>query len=106
MVKITPPLATVSSFLEVVTALRLHGCLPQQVFTQNEVPEELVVEIVAIRDDDQRGVLHLGVEDDLACIKTIDRLLPLPCVCHTTPIRLSPFGDEARIVSSKARLTA
>ena len=68
--KTTPPEATLSSSCELVAVLGLHGLLAQQVLAARERAEELVVQIVAVGQDDQRRVLHRrvrtilpGVED-------------------------------------------
>jgi hypothetical protein len=54
--------------LEMVAVVGLHRLLPQQLFGSGEGVEELVVEIVAVGDDDDGGVVERlddfsGVED-------------------------------------------
>ena len=50
-------------------AFGLHRLLAQQVFVEREVVEELVVQVVAVGQNDDRGVLHGGVLDDLARVE-------------------------------------
>ncbi|OPZ80548.1 MAG: hypothetical protein BWY76_03326 [bacterium ADurb.Bin429] len=49
---------------QVRAALRLYRCLPQQRLTAAEGAKELVVQVVAVGDDHQRGVFHRRVADD------------------------------------------
>ena len=49
--------------------LGLHGRLAQQVLAHAEGREQLVVEIVAVRQHHKRRVLHRGMLDDQARIE-------------------------------------
>ena len=49
---------------QVGTALGLGRRLPQQVLAAGERPEELVVEVVSVRQHDDRRVLHRRLADD------------------------------------------
>ena len=69
VVKITPPDATRSFAAQIGAALGLGRRLAQQIFVQREVVEELVVQIVAVGQHDDRGILHAGVLDDLARVE-------------------------------------
>jgi hypothetical protein len=76
--------------------------LAQQLPTPREGVEELIVEVVAIGEDDQGGLSK--VSTSLPLRNTMERDLPLPWVCHTTPPRWLPW--VAAITFSTARLTA
>ncbi len=69
VVNTTPPDATLQGFLQVIPALRLDWFLPQQFAVGTEGAEELIVEVVAIRDDNQRRVLHRRMLDNLPAVK-------------------------------------
>ena len=63
--------------------------LAQQIVAARERPEELVVEVVAIRQHDDRGIGHRRVQDDPPRVEAIVRLLPEPWVCQMMPPRWS-----------------
>ena len=67
--KITPPDGRSSSLRRSLAVLGLLRRLPQQVLAHAEGAEELVVQIVAVGQHDQRRVLHRRVLDDLAGIE-------------------------------------
>ena len=58
VVKTTPPEATCSSFCRFVAALGLDRLLAQQFLPGGEGAEELVVQVVAVGEDDQGRVVH------------------------------------------------
>ena len=58
VVKTTPPASTASLLAQVRAALGLHRRLAQQVLAAREGAEELVVQVVAVGEDDERGVRH------------------------------------------------
>ena len=55
---------------QVGAVLRLHRRLPEQLLAAGEGAEELVVEVVAVGQDDERRVLHRRVGDDRARRRT------------------------------------
>ena len=67
---------------QVGSALSLHGWLAQEVMAAGEGSEELVVQIVAIGQDDDRGVRHGRLADDGPGIKghgqALSRALGVP----------------------------
>ena len=65
VVNTTPPEATASSSRRCVPALGLHRLLPQQFVAARERAEELVVEVVAVGEHDERRVLHRRMQDHL-----------------------------------------
>ena len=69
VVKITPPDGRSSSLRRSLAVLGLLRRLPQQVLAHAEGAEELVVEVVAVGQHDERRVLHRRVLDDLARIE-------------------------------------
>ena len=69
VVKTTPPEATCSLRAQVVAALGLHRRLAQQLLAAGEGAEELVVQVVAVGEDDQRGIRHLRLLDELAGVE-------------------------------------
>ena len=54
---------------QVVAALGLHRLLPQQLVAVGERAEELVVEVVAVGEHDQRRVRHLRLLHELAGVE-------------------------------------
>jgi hypothetical protein len=58
VVNTTPPAATLSSSRRCARLSGLHRRLAQQVLAAREGAEELVVEVVAVGEHDQRRVLH------------------------------------------------
>jgi hypothetical protein len=50
-------------------ALRLHRRLSQQLFAERERVEKLVVQIVAVGEHDERGILHRRVLHDFPGVK-------------------------------------
>ena len=69
MVKTTPPDATCELGAQVVAARGLLRRLPEQLVTAAERAVELVVQVVAVGDDDDGRVLQLGLGDDLAGVE-------------------------------------
>ncbi len=63
---------------QVRAALRLHRRLPQEALTARKRAEELVVQIVPVREHHDRGVLHLRREDHTACVERHRETLPRP----------------------------
>ena len=61
VVKTTPPEATTELRAQVGAVVGLHGRLAQQVVAAGEGAEELVVEVVAVGEDDDGRVLHRGL---------------------------------------------
>ena len=55
--------------LQLLAALRLHGLLPQQLMAAEKRAEKLVVEVVAIRENDERRILHRRLQHEPAGIK-------------------------------------
>ena len=66
VVKTTPPPATFRSSFRWARVFGLDGGLADEVLATREGGEELVVEVVAVGQDDEGGVLHLRRSDDLA----------------------------------------
>lgn len=54
---------------QILAAERLDGRLADEVDAEGKGVEELVIEVVAVGDDDDGGVVHGGVEDDAPGIK-------------------------------------
>ena len=69
VVKTTPPEATEQLRAQVGAVCGLHRRLAQQVVAAREGAEELVVEVVAVGEDDDRRVLHRRVQDDAAGVE-------------------------------------
>ncbi len=69
VVKITPPEATWRSVFRALPVLGLDRGLMEQVLAGGEGVEELVVQVVPVVEDYQRGILHGGMDDDLAGIE-------------------------------------
>ena len=65
VVKTTPPAATVSNLAQVIPALGLHRGSDAGGRGRREGAEELVVQVVAVGEDDERRVRHRRVADDL-----------------------------------------
>ena len=66
------PLAQVGS------ALRLHRALPEEIGAARECGEELVVEVVAVGEDDDGGVLHARFAGDAGGVKRHGEALARP----------------------------
>src|SRR5690606_34515061 len=56
-------------FTQMGAAFRLHWCLPQKLPIRGESTEKLVVQVVAVGDDDYGGILHRRVADDFAGVE-------------------------------------
>ena len=69
VVKITPPEGRSSSLRRSSRSSACCGRLAQQVLAHAERAEELIVEIVAVGQHDQRRVLHRRMLDDLARVE-------------------------------------
>ena len=69
VVKTTPPAFDRELAAQVGAALRLHGGLAQEVLAAGEGAEELVVEVVAVGEDDDGRVLHRRLADDGAGVE-------------------------------------
>ncbi len=69
VVKTTPPAATLSSSRRWARSLRLLGLLAQELLAAGECAEELLVEVVAVGDDDERRVLHLRMQHDASGVE-------------------------------------
>src|SRR5688572_30214007 len=54
---------------QVCTVFSLHWWLAQKIAAARERAEELIVEIVAVSDHDDRWVLHRRVQDDATGVK-------------------------------------
>ena len=109
VVKTTPPEATAELLAKVRAALGLDRGLAQQVPAAGERAEELIVEIVAVGQDNDRGFAIGRVLRSLARRrKPLSGSCPVPCVCQTTPIRrsLGAPPDGARIRTRSASLPA
>ena len=59
----------IKQLAQMFAVLGLVGCLAQQVLAHAERAEQLVVQIVAVGQHDQRRVLHRRMLDDLARIE-------------------------------------
>jgi hypothetical protein len=81
---------------QVGAVVGLYRRLPQQVAAAGEGAEELVVEVVAVRDDDDRRVRHGRVQDDPAGVEghrqALARALGVPDDADTPVARLAPVG--------------
>ena len=69
VVKTTPPEPTPELLAQVGPVGGLDGRLAQQVVAAGEGAEELVVEVVAVGQDDDRRVRHRGLEDHPAGVE-------------------------------------
>ena len=63
---------------EVVAALRLHRHLAEDLSTALKLPVELIIEVVAIGEHDERRVLHRRVADDAGGVEKHRKALPAP----------------------------
>ena len=107
VVKTTPPDATCSSSPQVVAALGLHRRLPQQFVAAREGAEELVVQVVAVGEDDDRRVLHRRMQNQPPGVeKPSSGSCPILACARPRRIGLSPRGRVAATVVSTALLTA
>ena len=61
--------------LQVLSAIGLLRGLTKEVLARGESAEELIVEVVAVGDDDDGGVLHRRVGDDLSRVEGHDEAL-------------------------------
>ena len=86
--------------------LGLHRLLPQKFVASLELPEKLVVQVVAVGKQTMVGLSIAGCRMTWPAQNTMVRLLPEPCVCHTTPQRRSPAGRDASMIASIAFWTA
>ena len=59
-----------------------------------ECAEKLVVEIVAVGEHDDRRILHLRMRHQPPGVKRHRQRFARPCVCQTTPTRLSPVASR------------
>ena len=64
--------------LQVVAVLGLHRLLPQQVFAGRERAEQLVVQVIAVCQHQERRVVHHVVPDDLPRVEYHRQRLPRP----------------------------
>ena len=87
VVNTTPPTATLSS-LRRWARLGLHRRLAQKFRAARERAEELVVEIIAVGDDNDRGILHRRVQDHAPGVKShgqaLARSLRVPHHAHAS----------------------
>ena len=61
--------------LQILPAVGLLRGLTEQVAAHAEGAEELVIEVIAVRDDDDGGVLHGRVGDDLTSVEGHEQAL-------------------------------
>ena len=109
VVKTTPPDGDRELRAQVGPVGGLDGRLAQQVAAAGEGAEELVVQVVAVGDDDDRRVPHRRVQDHAARIEghrqALARPLGVPDDADAPVARLAP-GLRARLVAPRAsRLT-
>jgi len=64
-----PTRGHVQQLAQLLLALGLYGGLAQQLLAGSEGAVELVVEIVAVGNDHQRGIAHRRMPDDLAGVE-------------------------------------
>ena len=70
---------------KVGAALGLDRASAQQFRAAGERAEQLVVEVVAVGEDDQCRILHAGCRIDRPGVEGHREALARPCVCQTTP---------------------
>ena len=83
---------------KVGAALRLDGRQPEQVGAAREGGEQLIVEIVAVREHDDRGILHRQVAHDAAGVERHRQALARPLGV--------PDHADAPVAADAARLAA
>ena len=106
VVKTTPPEATLSSSSHLVPVLGLGRLLPQQLLAGGERAEELVVEVVAVGEDDECRVGHRRVRDDLAGVEGHRQALAAALGVPDDADPLVTLGRGGPTVQSTALLTA
>ena len=84
----------------------LYRVLSKNFTAPCERAEKLIVEVVSIRDHDDRRVPHLWMEHELPGEERHREALAAPCVCQTTPPCFLPSGFDAATTLSIARWVA
>ena len=82
-------------FPKVGPALRLDGGLPQQVGATRKGGEELVVEVVAVRQHDEGGILHRRLAHNAAGVEHHGQTLARPLGMPDNPdASVAPFSTR------------
>ena len=103
VVNTTPPAATDRRLRRWARLVRLHRRLAKQVLTAGKGVEELVVQVVAVGEHDDGGVLHGGMAHDGTRVESHGQALPRPLgMPHHTDatVSRSASGPPARLVYS------
>ena len=70
VVNTTPPAIHLEFRPEIGPAFSLNRRLTQEILATGECPEQLVVQVVAVGEDDDGGVLHRRLADDAAGVES------------------------------------